>query len=117
MQDLGGCREFLSVFALVPECSLGLALELPDPLAGHLELLAQVGERGRLLTVQAVATNEDAALALGEPLDGLHKAACLQLPHHLGVYSRLALVLDEIAELRAALVGGERLVEAGSVGY
>src|ERR671932_1282190 len=57
------------------------------------------------------------ALAFGEPLDGPHKAVNLQLLYHLADHSRLALVLEEIAELRAVLLGGELLVETGGVGY
>src|SRR5947209_4232624 len=82
-RNLSGCRQLLAVFAPIPERALGLALQLPDPLAGDRKLLAQVSECGWLLAVQAVAANQDAALALGETLDGLHEAASLQLPHHL----------------------------------
>ena len=57
------------------------------------------------------------ALALGEPLDGPHKAVNLQLLYHLAGHPRLALILEEIAELRAVLLGGELLVETGGVGY
>src|SRR3712207_8890899 len=46
-RGLSGCREFLSVFVFIPECSLGLVLELPDPLAGDVKLLAQFSEGGR----------------------------------------------------------------------
>jgi hypothetical protein len=56
-RGLSGCREFLSVFAFIPERLLGLALQLPNPLARDRKLLAQVGERGRLLAVQAVAAD------------------------------------------------------------
>ena len=80
LRGLSGCREFLSVFPLIPEHLLGLALELPDPLAGDRKLLAQIGEGSWLIAIKAVAADEDAALALGESLDGLHKAARLQLP-------------------------------------
>ena len=80
LRGLSGCREFLSGFPLIPERLLGLALELPDPLAGDRKLLAQISEGSWLLAVKAVAADEDAALALGESLDGLHKAARLQLP-------------------------------------
>src|SRR5918995_5917110 len=55
---LSRCREFLSEVALILECSLGLALQLPDPLARDLKLLAQIGEGGRLLAVQAVAADQ-----------------------------------------------------------
>jgi hypothetical protein len=69
LRGLSGCREFLSGFPLIPERSLGLALELPDPLAGDRKLLAQISEGSWFLAVQAVAADEDAALALGEQLD------------------------------------------------
>src|SRR5829696_10051496 len=117
LRGLSGCREVVPEVALIPEYPLGLALELPDPLAGDRKLLAQISEGSWLLAVKAVAADEDAALALGEPLDGLHKAARLQVPHHLADHPRLALVLHNIAHLRAAFFGRERLVEASGVGY
>src|SRR5215211_3039491 len=117
LRGLSGCREFLSGFPLIPKRLLGLALELPDPLAGDRKLLAQISEGSWLLVVKAVAADEDAALALGEPLDGLHNAARLQLPQHLADHPRFALVLDKIAQLRALLRGGELLVEASGVWY
>src|SRR5829696_830687 len=117
LRGLSGCREVVPEVALIPEYPLGLALELPDPLAGDRKLLAQISEGSWLLAIKAVAADEDTALALGEPLDGLHKAARLQLPQHLADHPRLALVLEKIAHLRAAFFGRERLVEAGGVGH
>src|SRR5829696_6782339 len=117
LRGLSGCREVVPEVALIPEYPLGLALELPDPLAGDRKLLAQISEGSWLLAIKAVAADEDATLALGESLDGLHKATRLQLPHHLADHPRLALVLEKIAHLRAAFFGRERLVEAGGIGY
>src|SRR4051794_1618972 len=100
------------MFTFIPECPLSLALHLPDPLVRDRKLLTKVGECGWLLAVQPVAADEDAALTLGELLDGIHKVIRLQLSQHFTSHIRLTLVLEEITELRAVLLRGERLVEA-----
>src|SRR5215212_8738867 len=65
------------------EHPLRLALDLPDPLARDLELLAELGEGRGLLAVEAVPPNQDAPMALGEPLYGCPKLGALHLAHHL----------------------------------
>ncbi len=92
----------------------GLALDLPDPLAGEVEVLADVVEGARLAVDQAVAHLHDAALAVGEA--GQHRAQLLaheqerrRLPGHDRV-----LVLDEVTEARVAVLADEG-VEAGGV--
>jgi hypothetical protein len=92
------------VFSFIPEHTFGLAPQLPDTLARDAEFLAKVGERRRLLTVQAVTADEEATLALREPFDGLQKAAPLELPHHFAGYPGLAFVLNKVTEFRAILL-------------
>ena len=88
----------------ISEHSLRLALQLPYALARDAEFLAEVGERRRLLAVQAVTADEEAALPLRDSLDRLHEAVCLELPHHLAGYAGPPLVLDKITEFRAILI-------------
>src|ERR671910_2276997 len=56
-------------------------------------------------------------VALGEPLHGLPQGAYLYLPDNRARNLGGALVLDELSEFGAVAVGGEGLVEAGSVGH
>src|SRR3954451_15732970 len=88
-----------------------LVLDLADALARHVEGAADLVERPRMLAAEAVAELEDAALAVGEVLQGLAQRL---LGEDLGgaLVGRLgALVGDELAELRLLLVA-DRLLEA-----
>src|SRR5215216_2637598 len=67
----------------VLEHPLRLALDLPDPLARDLELLAELGEDRGLPAVEAVPPNQDAPMAFGEPLYGRPKLGVLYISHHL----------------------------------
>src|SRR5918998_364990 len=110
----GGVAGDLTVLA-GPQHPLRLALELADALPGYAELLAELRESCRVLVVEAIATDQHVPVALGESLYGLAKLGCLHLPHHRSGRVGCPLVLDELAELRAVVVRGEGLIEAGSV--
>src|SRR3954471_7993913 len=87
-----------------------LVLDLADALARHVEGAADLVERPRMLAAEAVAELEDAALAVGEVLQGLAQRL---LGEDLGgaLVGRLgALVGDELAELRLLLVA-DRLLQ------
>src|SRR5689334_13375097 len=87
-----------------------LVLDLPDPLARHVERAADLVERARMLAAEAVAQLEDAALAVAQVLQRLAQSL---LGEDLGraLVRRLgALVGDELAELRLLLVA-DRLLE------
>src|SRR3712207_3491805 len=87
-----------------------LVLDLADALARHVERAAHLVERAGVLAAQAVAQLEDAALAVGQVLEGLAQRL---LGEDLGgaLVGRLgALVGDELAELRLLLVA-DRLLE------
>src|SRR3712207_595659 len=64
------------------EDALGLALQLPDPLARDVQLVTQLRERGRLAIVEAVAPDQHVAGPLRQPLDRLLELGSLHLPHH-----------------------------------
>src|SRR5215217_7696453 len=85
------------------EPSLGLALELPDPLPRDLELLAYLGEGSGLPIFEAVAPDQDVTMALGEPLDCLLEGDSLHLAHHLASCVGPPLVLDELPDLRGVI--------------
>src|SRR4051794_16381397 len=89
----------------------GLVLDLADALARDVERAPDLVERARVLAAEAVAELEDAALAVGEVLQGLAQRL---LGEDLGgalVRGLGALVGDELAELRLLLVA-DRLLEA-----
>src|SRR4028119_880903 len=99
------------------EHPLGLALELADALAGDAELVAELGQRRGVAVAEAVATDQDVLVPVGQALDGLLERTELDVPDHDASDLGRPLVLDELAELRAVAVGGERLVEARGVGH
>src|SRR4051812_9577433 len=81
-----------------------LVLDLADALARDVERPPDLVERARVLTAEAVAQLEDAALAVGEVLERLAQGL---LGEDLGraLVGRFgALVGDELAELRLLLV-------------
>src|SRR5919107_3482021 len=88
------------------EVAFGLPLQLPYPLARDVELGAELGERGRLAVVEAVAPHQHVAGPIGEAFDRLLQVLGLHLPHH-GVRSiRYLFVLDEVTEPRGRLLAG-----------
>src|SRR5215212_966654 len=92
-------------------------LELPDPLTRDIEFVAELGERGGLAVVEAVAPGEHVARPIWETFDRLLQVFRLHLTHH-GVGSiRDLVVLDKVAQLRSSLLAGDRLVEACRVGH
>src|SRR4051812_35019228 len=97
---LGQCAELLQA----------LVLDLPDPLARHLEGAADLVERAGLLAVQAVPELEHAALAVAERTQAAGEG--LRAERGVGglVGERRVLVLDELPELRLLLVP-DRLLE------
>src|SRR5829696_9597284 len=97
------------------EHALGLTLQLPDPLARDVQLVAELGEGGRVAVAEAVTPDQDVSMTLGELLDGLLQPRGLHFAHHLSRRVGGTLVLDEVAELRGPLVRAQRLVEAGRV--
>src|SRR3712207_244394 len=54
-----------------PQHPFGLLLQLPDPLLGDAQFLAEMGDGGGLLVVEAVAPYQHVPLALGQALHGL----------------------------------------------
>src|SRR3954466_11358797 len=111
---LGCGAQGLSVFT-GSQHPLGLALQLPDPLARDCELLTELGERCRVAIIKAVTAHQDVPMTLRELLYGLTELCGLQLPHHRACGVRGLLVLDEIAELRAVIIGAQGPVEAAGV--
>src|SRR3954453_21102605 len=87
-----------------------LVLDLPDPLAGHLERAPDLVERARLLAVQPVTKLEHTTLAVAEHPEALRER--LRAEGGVGglVGERRVLVLDELPELRLFLVA-DRLLE------
>ncbi len=90
-----------------------LVLDLADALAGDVEGLADFVEGAGLFAAEAVAEFEDAALAVGEVLEGvaegfLGEDLCGAVVGALG-----ALVGDELAELGFLLVADGLLEETG----
>src|SRR3569833_1989552 len=81
-----------------------LVLDLADPLARHLEDAADLVEGLRLLAVQAVAELEDAPLAVAERAEAAGQRLDAECRVGRLVGQRLALVLDEVAELRVVVV-------------
>src|SRR5918998_1738835 len=99
------------------EDALCLALQLPDPLARDVELVAKLGEGRWLPIVEAVAPHQDVAGSLRQPLDGLFQVGRLYLPHYRVRGVRDPFVLDEVTELRGSLLRRYRLVEARGIGH
>src|SRR5215207_9528814 len=92
-----------------------LPLELPDPFARDVQLLAEFGEGGRLAVVETVAPDEHVARPVGQTFDRLLQMLRLHLTHHgVGGVGDLV-VLDEVAELRSGLLAGYRLIQARRV--
>src|SRR5205085_5426377 len=87
-----------------------LVLDLPDPLARHVERPPDLVERAGMLAVEAVAKLEHLPLARREA--GEDVAQRLLAQHDLRglVRQRLRLVGEEVAELRLLLVA-DRLLE------
>src|SRR5919202_5789892 len=75
------------------EDALGLALELPNPLARDLQLVPELGQRCRVAVVEAVAPDQDVPRPLGQPLYGLLEVVGLHLSHHFPRSVRGPLVL------------------------
>src|ERR687895_203067 len=92
-----------------------LPLELPDPLARDVQLVAEFGEGGRLAVVETVAPNEHVARPLWETFDRLLQMLRLHLTHHGIRRIRDLIVLDEVTQLRSGLLAGHRLIEARRV--
>src|ERR671915_1193122 len=92
-----------------------LPLELPDPLARDVQLVAEFGEGGRLAVVETVAPNEHVARPLWETFDRLLQMLRLHLTHHGIRRIRDLIVLDEVTQLRSGLLTGHRLIEARRV--
>src|SRR5262249_18337811 len=94
---------------------LGLALDLPDPLAREPERLPDLLERPRLLPVEAEAHPDDLPLLLLE-LGHHHLDLLLEgVLDHLELDGRDRVLLEGVAELDAAVLadrGGEREVVA-----
>src|SRR4051794_23195450 len=89
----------------------GLVLDLADALARDVERPADLVERARVLAAEAVAQLEDAALAVGQVLEGLAQRFLGEDLRGALVRRLGALVGDELAELRLLLVA-DRLLEA-----
>src|ERR671916_1633689 len=89
-----------------------LPLELPDPLARDVQLVAEFGEGGRLAVVETVAPNEHVARPLWETFDRLLQMLRLHLTHHGIRRIRDLIVLDEVTKLRSGLLAGHGLIEA-----
>src|SRR5919198_3190513 len=81
-----------------------LVLDLANPLARHVERAADLVERARVLAVEAVAQLEHAPLAEAQRAE--HALQCRLAHLDLGglVGQRLALVREEVPELRLLLV-------------
>src|SRR5207248_2682239 len=93
-----------------PKLAKRLVLDLADALARHVERAADLVERQRRLTVEAVAQLDDRALALGE----LREDALERVATHRGlgrfVGQRLGFVPEEVPEL-GVLVVADRLLQ------
>src|SRR5215218_8791827 len=92
-----------------------LPLELPDPLARDVELVAEFGEGGRLAVVEAVAPDEHVARPLGETFDRLLQMLRFHLTHYRIRRIRDLIVFDEVTQLRSGLFAGHRLIETRRV--
>src|SRR5215211_274930 len=95
--------------------TLRLPLELPDPLARDVELVAELGEGGRFAVVETVAPDEHVARPLGEAFDRLFQMLRLHLTHHGIRGIRDLIVLDKVAQLRSGLLARYRLIQARRV--
>src|SRR5438552_8702516 len=96
-----------------PQLLQALVLDLPDPLAGHVERPPHLVERPRVLAVEAVAELEDGALARREAAEDRTQRLLTQRYFRGLVRERLALVGEEVAELRLLLVADRLLQRDG----
>src|SRR5215208_2636366 len=99
------------------EHPFGLALQLPDPLAGDTYLLAELGQGSRLPVVEPVAPDQYMTVPLRECIHGLTKPLGLHSPHHGANGIGGPLVLDQLPQLRTIRIRGEGTVEAGGIGH
>src|SRR5438067_1778520 len=88
----------------VAELRERLRLDLPDPLAGETELLADLVERPRLTVGQPEPQRDDGGLALRQRLQHAVELALQQTERYDFRSDRCVGVLDEVAELAVALV-------------
>src|SRR5215218_3320399 len=99
----------LPAAARVAELAQRLCLDLPDPLAGDVELLAHLLERPGAPVLEAEPELEDAPLATGERVEHrLHLLLQQLVRGRLGRGERAA-ILDEVAEVRVLLLADRRL--------
>src|SRR5437867_8465022 len=87
-----------------------LVLDLPDPLARHVERAADLVERARVLAAEAVTKLEHSPLPVGEVLERLTKRLLGQVVDSAVVRGLGPLIGDELAELGLLLVA-DRLLE------
>src|SRR4051812_28749103 len=87
-----------------------LVLDLPDPLARDVEGLADLVQRPRMLAVEPVPQLEHAAFAGAERLEHAPQRRLAQLDLRDLLRQRLALVGEEVPELRLLLVA-DRLLQ------
>src|SRR5688572_12348061 len=100
-----------------PQHPFGLSLQLPHPLPGDTQLLAELGEgRGLLFLTETVAPEKHVLLSLGQTLDCLRETGGLQLAQHLIRRVRSPLVLYERPDLRRAFLAASGLVETCGIG-
>src|SRR5918997_4410275 len=94
---------------------LPFILELPDPLARDLELVPELGERGWVAVVEAVAPDQDVPRPLRQTLDRLFEVNFVHLAYHFVRRVRRPFVLDEFPDLGGGLLGGHRPIEARGI--
>src|SRR5437588_5109805 len=87
-----------------PELLQALVLDLPDPLAGHVERPPHLVECPGMLAVEAVAELEDRSLARCKAAEDSPQRLLAQRHLRGLVRERLALVGEEVPELRLLLV-------------
>src|SRR5437764_9833779 len=93
-----------------PQLLQALVLDLADPLAGDVERAADLVERARVLTVEPVAKLEHTPLAQAQRSEDADQRRLAQFHLRGLVRQRLALVRQEVAELRL-LVVADRLLQ------
>src|SRR5215203_7061006 len=111
------CYSIAQDAAILPalQDTFRLPLQLPDPLARDVQLVAEFGEGGRLAVIETVAPDKHVARPLGETFDRLLQMLRLHLTHHGIRRIRDLIVLDEVTQLRRGLLAGHRLIEARRV--
>src|SRR5205814_1128646 len=82
----------------------GLVLDLADSLTRDVERAADLVERARVLAVEPVAQLEDTPLAQAQRAEHAHQGRLAQLDLRGLLRQRLALVREEVPELRLLLV-------------